>query len=376
MKNKENEIVSFEVPRKTIARKFLKLVGRIIVQIFFKVEISGRDNFPQSGPLIVVGNHSAIMEAVLLIVFSPWDIEMLGAADIPHEKFNQIISDFYGFIPVNRGNVDRVALNATLNILKQKGVVGIFPEGGIWDPGVMRAQTGVAWISYRSKTSVLPIGFSGTLGAIDSALKFKRPKLTMVIGKLIPPLILDPLIPRKNAFEGYAKNVMSQIRTLILPSDPSLEKKIRDEHFDLEIQIMDRQGQNISVPDDLIIKHDKNLSKFFHRPAILKLFRSNLKLPIDVLENLDENNFPRDISKALEFLINYIQQENPYILTYRFGPKAAEEMLSGMLELQKLTQWAERQRLLIKVIPFRRYHSIAEGREIVQTRQHAFERWM
>jgi 1-acyl-sn-glycerol-3-phosphate acyltransferase len=97
------------------------------------------------------------METVLLICFSPWQIEMLGAADIPHEKVSQFFSNLFGFIPVNRGHMDRPALNSALNILDQNGIIGIFPEGGIWEPGFMRAQSGTAWLSFRGKLQFYPL---------------------------------------------------------------------------------------------------------------------------------------------------------------------------------------------------------------------------
>ena len=39
------------------------------------------DHFPEHGPLIVVGNHIAAMEAVLMVVTAPWQMEMLGPVE-------------------------------------------------------------------------------------------------------------------------------------------------------------------------------------------------------------------------------------------------------------------------------------------------------
>ena len=61
---------SLKYPRKRLARSFVRLVGRIIMPIFFQLEISGTKNFPKKGPLLVVGNHTAAMEAVMLNIYS------------------------------------------------------------------------------------------------------------------------------------------------------------------------------------------------------------------------------------------------------------------------------------------------------------------
>jgi 1-acyl-sn-glycerol-3-phosphate acyltransferase len=371
-----SDFTTINYPRKRLSRRLLITLGRLIARTLFKVEISGEENFPDHGPLIVVGNHTAIMETVLLIIFFPRQVEMLGASDIPHEKFNQIVSDLYGFIPVNRGNIDRLALQAALRVLEQKGVLGIFPEGGIWDPGTMRAQTGVSWLSYRGATPVLPIGFSGTLGAIGQALKLKRPTLTMKVGQLIPPLVKQPCIPRRVLFDNYAQFVMSQVRALILPDDPSLKPKYKNERFEFDYFIQDQLGQQRIIPNRLKISHKTGLAKFLHRPAILKLFRSNLDLPITVLENLYEKHDPQAIARAVKYILDYLDNENPYLLSYRFGPKVGEEMLLGLRELLALSTWSANQDYRLFLIPIRYFFSLAEEKEIKQIKQHSFDHWM
>lgn len=363
-------------PRKIVTRSLLKFMGRIMVKTLCQVDLIGQENFPKTGPLIVVGNHTAVMEAVLLIAFSPWQIEMMGAADIPHEKANQIISDLFGFIPVNRGHIDRSSLQAALSILNQRGIIGIFPEGGIWEPGLMRAQTGVAWLSFRGNSPVLPIGFSGTLGSLGEALKLKRPQLTMRVGTTIPILTHQTGVSRKRLFENFAEKVMVEVRNLILPDDPSLQERIKDEKFELEIKITDSSGNHHAIPSHLVIRHTVALTKLLHRPAILKIFRSNLNLPTEALENLASITDPNSIKEALSCVIDYLKKENPYLLSYRFGPKEAEEMLLGLSGLEELTNWAANQNYQLQIIPIRRFFSIQEDQVIVQTKQGYFKGWM
>jgi 1-acyl-sn-glycerol-3-phosphate acyltransferase len=362
-------------PRRVFIRALLQNIGRLLVSLLFNVKVTGKEKFPTRGPVIVVGNHSAIMETVLLICYAPWQIEMLGAADIPHEKVSQIFSDLFGFIPVNRGHVDRPALRSALGILDQHGVLGIFPEGGIWEPGLMRAQTGVAWLSYRGNAPVIPIGFSGTLGAIDKALKLRRPKLVMKIGDTIPPLNMKTGIPRKTLFEDYSEYVMVKVRDLLLPDEPSIQEKIKDERFELKYSAWDGDRQ-VRIPNDLSIKNGGALAKFLHRPAILKIFRSNLKFPIEPLERINSENDPNAIAVSLKYILNYLEDENPYLLTYRFGPKTGEEMKLGLKELLALSNWGIQRNISLKFTPIRRFYSLENGKEIVQTKQGYFAHWM
>jgi 1-acyl-sn-glycerol-3-phosphate acyltransferase len=326
--------------------------------------------------LIVVANHQAVMESVMLAVFPPWQIEILGQADIPHEKLTDVVTRFFGFIPIRRGRLERGSLEMALDVLRQKGTIGIYPEGGIWDAGAMRAQTGVSWLSYRGNASVLPIGFSGTTGALGAAAKFKRPKITMRVGKLLPPANPLPEMPRKAYFQEYASVVMQAIQALIPESERPKGAVIRDERFELSIEVQNTSGEVIDCPAEFSVQHTQAAAKFLHRPGILKIFRSNLQLPTAPLERLDEGPSAQEIELASRAILNYLHNDNPYLLTYRFGPKEAEAMHSGLSEIHALSEWAMHEGYTLHIIPIRRYY-LADGMdEIVQVKQDKFEDWM
>jgi hypothetical protein len=240
----------------------------------------------------------------------------------------------------------------------------------------MRAQTGVAWLSYRGKSPVLPIGFSGTLGALENGLKLRRPTLSMRIGKIIPPIEMLPTVPRKTSLENYSESVMNKVRDLILVNDPSTRVLIENERFNLSITVQDNNNFDKNIPPELAINHDAALAKLLHRPAILKLFQANLQLPIEVLRNLDQANDPQTMADALKAILNYLDNENAYLLMYRFGPKAGSAMKKGLEEFFRLTTWAAGKGYKLQVIPIRKYYSIEDKREVVQIKQNKFENWM
>jgi 1-acyl-sn-glycerol-3-phosphate acyltransferase len=362
-------------PRRTVTRALVRLVGRAILPLAFRVEITGRDNFPTGGPLLVCGNHAAAMEAVLMVICPPWQVEILGSVDLPHETITQVTSSLYGFIPVNRGHFDRAALLKSLDVLRQGGILAIFPEGGIWDAGHMHAHTGVAWLSYRANAPVLPIGFSGTTGALGAALKLKRPRLKMHVGQLIPAARLPEGQSRKAYFGAFATDVVEAIRALLPADDPARQPQVFDERFQLRVAVKVGDGSFEPVPDHLAIRHATALAKFFHRPAILKIFTTNLNLPTEPLQNLDREHDPETIAEAVRAILNYLREDNPYLLTYRFGPGEAEAMQLGLEELLALIRWASRSGLQLTLAPIRRYTS-ADGEEVVQVKQGTFKEWM
>jgi len=363
-------------PRKRLPRMLMKGVGRLLLPLLFDINLSGRKRFPKEGPLIVIGNHTAAMEAVLMNLYTPWQIEMLSSADIPAEKITEWISRWYGVIPLKRGSYDREALRKALSVLDQGGRIGIFPEGGIWARGRMDVQRGVAWLSYRGNAPVLPIGFNDTTGALGKALKLKRPELEMVVGEVISAVNLDQDQPRKLILRDYANRVMEAVRELVPEAEMQSQKAIKNESYTLEITAHDAEAKEISIPPPLKIQHREELARFLHNPAILKIFRVNLEYQIEPLEHLHRNPRPAQLLEALDPILNYLENENPYLLTYRFGTAAGLEMQAGLEELQDLLRWARQENLHLEIIPIWKYYSLEENRTVVKKKQGSFQDWM
>lgn len=363
-------------PRRRVPRAVVRLLGRLILPLVFRVRISGRENFPKSGPLLVVGNHRAAMEAVLMAVYTPWQVEMLGAADIPQEKITEAAARIYGIIPVNRGHFDRATLLKSLHVLKRGGIVAMFPEGGIWSAGRMRPHTGVAWLSYRASAPVLPVGFSGTMGALQEALQLRRPRLRMDIGELIPAARLPEDQSRKAAFEAFATRTVAAVEALLPAGDRQRRTAIADERFELQVAVNARDRKQRDHSDNLEIRHGAALAKLLHHPAVLKIFTSNLNLPTQSLQCLDQESDAGRIVEATQSILDYLRRENPYFLTYRFGPREAKAMQLGLEELLALARWASASGLPLKLTPIRRYTSLEQGEEVVQEKQGSFKGWM
>lgn len=371
-----NSTYSLKYPRKRLARFLIRLVGRALMPLLFQIEISGMENFPKKGPLLVVGNHTAAMEAVMLNIYSRRPVEMLSAADTPAEKVTEIVADLYGVIPLHRGSYDRAAMRSALDVLQQGGLIGLFPEGGIWQEGKKKALPGIAWLSVHSGAPVLPIGFNDTTGSMNAAFKFQRPKLTMQVGQAIPPAAIPPGKPRKEYLQEYADQVMEAVHQLVPQDQYTTEPEIINERFELKITLLDGDQNEIPFPDHLRIQEAVPLVKFLHRPAILKIFKVNLELPIEPLQTLAEKPAVADLATACQAVLDYLRDENPYLLTYRFGIKEGLAMQDGIQELVQLLGWCQEKEYQVQIQPIRIYYSLKEEREIQHTDQGSFQSWM
>jgi 1-acyl-sn-glycerol-3-phosphate acyltransferase len=313
-----------------------------------KPKLTGRKNIPKRGPLIIAGNHSAMIEIFLIMAYAPGQIEFIGSGDIPLDPDFQKLTDFYGFIPYKRGQMDSAALKQSVDVLKQGGIIGIFPEGGIWDSTRRKSHRGVAWLSHMTGAPVLPVGFGGQDEFFKNLRKFKFPEVKMNVGTLIKPRKTDRK-HRHEEIQKMAEEVMDTIHELIPPE--AQEELPVEERFELEIA------------PDFPISHPERLSLFFHRPVLLDAFARNLQLPVTALQNLKDPVSAESIVKALDAILNYLEKENPYFLPYRFGDEVAEEMKGSLTSLYEACKLNPQSQVLIRPI---RYYRFKEQKEAIR----------
>ncbi len=373
--SKEKMMIKY--PRRLIRRFLTKWIFRAVLKLLFRIEVVGIENFPRKGPLLVVGNHTGAMEVVLLNAYSPRQIEMLSAADTPVERITEIINSIYGSIPVKRGSYNRSALQKALDVLEQEGLVGLFPEGGLWDVGKQRALPGISWLSYRSGAPILPIGFNDTSGAMGAGLKFKRPYLKMYVGEVLEPASIPDGTAKKIYFKDHAAKVMEKVYQLVPLENAPPKEDISEESFDLEISLKDSAGNQVDLPTALQTGHSSELGRFFLLPHLLEdVFLYDLKLPVLPLKNLNTDPPIDSLIEAIKSILLYLENENPYLLTYRFGVRTGLGMQKGLEELLQVLEWSFAETYQASLRAIRRYFSHTEQREIIQREQESAQPWM
>ncbi len=370
------EKTTLNYPRRRILRFICKGVFRTLLRILFRIEVEGIGNFPTNGPLLIVGNHTGAMEVVLLNAFAPRQIEMLSAADMPVEKITDIINFIYGSIPIKRGFYDRGALQKALDVLQQAGMVGLFPEGGVWDVGKQPAQPGISWLSYRSGAPILPIGFNDTAGAMGAGIKLKRPYLKMYIGNILPPASIPPGKAKKVFFKEHAAQIMDIVYKLVPIEEAPHHDEISEESFDLEILIKDNLDNPVELPAALSLNHKADLGKFFLMPHLLDIFLINLGLPVGALKELNTDPPINLLIAGVSSILDYLKTDNPFLLTYRFGVPSGLGMQEGLEELIHILEWSSSGDYQISLRAIRQYFSPIKQKIVIQRNQKSARPWM
>ena len=334
-KENQNQTFDLKYPRFVFRRKVMNALIKMLLPLLSQLRVSGLENIPDKGPVILAANHVSTLEPLLLAVYPKRSVEPIGAGDMPFNGIAGKLMDLYGFLKLNRGALDRKGMNQALDVLKQDGVLGIFPEGGTWSPGRMRAQIGVSWLSDKGNAPVVPIGFSGFQDGLSRLLTFKHPSLEMKVGKLIPAFSSENLSPSsRDAYQAYADMVMDHIHELINPSE-SLLYPVRTD-FKLQALISSEGSQM----EEVELKGASALAEAFFTPVIMSTLHKNLKKPTEALLPSDQDRNIPTMLKAIDAVFEVLSK-HPGFFTFRMDPEVGRQVEVAFHELKSLLEKAE-----------------------------------
>lgn len=167
-----------------LARKIIRPIFKIIFKIISRIETKGFENIPED-PYIMVFNHVSLYEAPLIVAFWPTFPEILGASDVWNRPGQNLLARAYGGIPIDRGEVDRIAMHRMVDAVLSGKSLMIAPEGGrSHAPGMRKAKPGITYLFDKTGAKVLPVAMVGTTDDfLSNALHGKHPFASISVGK-------------------------------------------------------------------------------------------------------------------------------------------------------------------------------------------------
>jgi 1-acyl-sn-glycerol-3-phosphate acyltransferase len=134
-----------------------------LFKLLFRLKIKGQQHLPKEGPFIVASNHASYLDPILLgLAVYPKRVKFMAKAELFRlPVFNLLISQL-GAFPVKREMGQWAAIKTASQILKTKGVLGIFPEGTRHKDKLGPAQLGAALVALKTKAPIIPVAIKGT----------------------------------------------------------------------------------------------------------------------------------------------------------------------------------------------------------------------
>jgi len=141
--------------------RLLRPAGRAWFARRYDVRLYGEEQVPRRGPFILAANHIGLLDGPLLAAFAPRPVHALTKKEM-FEGRTGVALRVFGQIPLSRHEVDVAAIKDCLKVLRDGGVVGVFPEGRRGSGEMRQAHGGAAYLALVTGAPVVPVAVFGT----------------------------------------------------------------------------------------------------------------------------------------------------------------------------------------------------------------------
>jgi 1-acyl-sn-glycerol-3-phosphate acyltransferase len=155
----------------------------------WKVRVTAAHLVPAQGPVLLVANHTAFLDAVLLSAASPRPAHVLSEPDVLVPPFDRLLRGT-GQLRMDDAAPDRSALHLARALLADGRVVGLFPEGRRGSGDVRHVRLEAPYLAALSGAVVVPVAILGSriAGAGRDSLPRLRRRIEVLFGA---PVDLD-----------------------------------------------------------------------------------------------------------------------------------------------------------------------------------------
>ena len=157
--------------------KACKLIYTTLLKVLYRPTAIGVENIPEDGPVIFAGNHRHAFDPVVVMTHTKRIVHYMAKESL-FKGLHGIIFKHIGLIKVYRTKNNPEAVQAAVELLKQGGTLGIFPEGtrNKTEDMLLRFKHGAVRIAQASNSKIVPF-------AIKGEYKLFRKKLVIEFGK-------------------------------------------------------------------------------------------------------------------------------------------------------------------------------------------------
>lgn len=156
--------------------RLLKPILGPIFKLYYHPKVIGKEVIPKEGPILIVGNHKHLYDQCLAIISTKRMIHYMAKKEYFDGKMRWFFK-MVGCIPVDRSKKDEAAKASALEVLREGGAIGLFPEGtrNKTESFLLPFKYGTVSMASKTDATIVPFGITGDY-------KFRSKNLIMRFG--------------------------------------------------------------------------------------------------------------------------------------------------------------------------------------------------
>ena len=142
--------------------KICKLIYTVLLKVLFRPTAIGTENIPEDGAIIFAGNHRHAFDPVVVMTHTKRIVHYMAKESL-FKGLHGILFKHLGLIKVYRTKNNPEAIQSAVELLKQGGTLGIFPEGtrNKTEEPLLKFKHGAAKIAKESNSKIVPFAIKG-----------------------------------------------------------------------------------------------------------------------------------------------------------------------------------------------------------------------
>jgi 1-acyl-sn-glycerol-3-phosphate acyltransferase len=151
---------------KGVSRPLYAVVRAIAIpfmRVYFRLRLEHGERIPAEGAAIVAPNHKSIWDSFFIAAATRRPLRSMGKAELFEGPFGRTLVRL-GAFPVRRGQSDEEALETARMILRDGGLLSLFPEGTRFrDPDTLGTpHRGASRLALETGAPLVPAAITGT----------------------------------------------------------------------------------------------------------------------------------------------------------------------------------------------------------------------
>ena len=156
---------------------FAVVLLKIICIPIFRIRVKGLENIEETDKIIVCANHKSLLDPIFLAISMPQRIYFMAKKELFDKPLLGGLLRALGAFPVDRFGRDLKALRASVSLVNEEKILGIFPEGTrVKETKRENVKDGVAFIALKAKADIMPVEIISTYKPFrKSEILIKKP---------------------------------------------------------------------------------------------------------------------------------------------------------------------------------------------------------